>query len=146
MKSMVRRPVGMAAWLAVLAWCFAAGCSQGPRRVPVDGSVSVGGRPAEGAVVMFHPEDPALATASGVADSQGKFKLVSGAETGVPTGRYKVTVIWPDPSKKPTEAQVMMGTADAGPDLLKGKYASRESSPLSVEISDSTQTLPPFEL
>lgn len=132
--------------VGLLVGVLVCGCSQGPRLVPVTGSVTVGGKPANGAVIMFHPEDPAQTTASGVADNAGNFKLISSAEAGVQTGRYKVTVIWPDPAKKPTEAQIMMGTADAGPDLLKGKYAARDSSPLSVEITEDSQALPPFEL
>ena len=131
-------------WL-VIGLCLC-GCSNSPSLVPVTGSVTVGGKPATGAVIMFHPEDEAQAVASGVADSEGKFKLVSGGESGVITGRYKVTVIWPDPSKKPTEAQVMMGTADTGPDLLKGKYALKNKTPLTTEITASTVNLPPFEL
>lgn len=132
--------------VSLLLCVLACGCSRGPALVPVDGKVTVAGKPAEGAVVMFHPEDSTQSTASGVAGADGTFKLVSSAEAGIPAGRYKVTVIWPDPSKKPTQAQIMMGTADAGPDLLKGKYAARDSTPLSVEVNGQTRTLPPFEL
>jgi hypothetical protein len=122
------------------------GCDSAPTRVPVTGSVSVNGKPAEGAILMFHPSDPKEATASAVAEADGSYKIVSGGESGLIQGKYQVTVIWPDPSKKPTQAQIMMGTAEPGPDLLKGKYSSKTTSPLSAEITSTSAKLPPFEL
>ena len=131
-------------YLVIICLCLC-GCEPARKLVPVTGQVTVSGKPASGAVIMFHPEDETQAVASGVADTEGKFKLVSGGDSGLMIGRYKVTVIWPDPSKKPTEAQIMMGTADAGPDLLKSKYAL-DKTPLTTEITESTVALAPFEL
>ena len=122
------------------------GCDSSPKLVPVTGSVTVKGKPAEGAILMFHPGDPKAATASAVAEADGSFKIVSGGEPGLIQGKYQITVIWPDPSKKPTEAQIMMGTAEPGPDLLKGKYSSKTTSTLSAEITPALTKLPPFEL
>lgn len=134
-------------WLiAVLACSLLAGCSTGPKLIPVTGSVTVKGKPAEGATILFHPEDTAQVTASGVTEADGSFSLLSAMQPGVLAGKYKVTVTWPDPTKQPTEAQIMMGTAEPGPDLLKGKYASRDVTTLSVEITSTTTTLPPFAL
>ena len=80
------------------------------------------------------------------ADSTGAFKPISQSLAGMRAGHYKVTIVWPDPSKKPTEAQKMMGTADVGPDLLLGKYSLKSSTSLTVDITDSTTALPPFAL
>ena len=132
--------------LLLMGSVFLSGCSQAPKLYLVTGTVTVKGKPAVGAIVNFHPDDSAIETASAVADSEGSFKPISHSLTGLRAGRYKVTVIWPDPSKKPTESQIMMGTADVGPDLLKGKYSLKSSTTLTAEISDSTTTLPPFEL
>jgi hypothetical protein len=121
------------------------GCG-GPKLVDVTGTITVDGRPAEGAALLFHPESGTGSVSSGVANSEGKFSLVSNMEKGVLPGRYKVTVIWPDPSRKPTETQIMMGTAEPGPDLLKGRYASKDKSGLTAEIVASSKALPPFEL
>jgi hypothetical protein len=122
------------------------GCGSSPRLIPVSGSITVKGKPAEGAILMFHPASPTDATGSAVAEADGNFKIVSGGEPGLLQGKYQVTVIWPDPTKKPTQAQIMMGTAEPGPDLLKDKYSSKATSPLSAEITPASTKLPPFEL
>ncbi len=125
---------------------YLTGCDAGTRLVPVTGSISVKGKPAAGASILFHAEDPAAQTVSAVTAEDGTFSLMSGTEPGIAPGNYVVTVTWPDASKKPTSAQIMMGTADAGPDLLKGKYATKSASTLKVEITTSTTALPAFEL
>lgn len=131
----------------LLATSLMPGCNFGPTLVPVTGSVTVKGKPAEGAVILLHPENKELPTASGVADAQGAFKLVSGLDSpGVQTGKYKVTITWPDPAVKPTQAQLMQGLFEPGPDLLKGKYATKDKTPLSVEITLTSTALPPYEL
>lgn len=137
----------LSAILLIVVCLFTGGCSSAAKLIPVSGSVTVKGKPAEGAVVLFHPEgNPTGMTASGVAGADGSFALVSATETGVAAGKYKVTIIWPDASKKPTPSQIMMGTAEDGPDLLQGKYASRDKSPLTAEVTATTTKLPPFEL
>lgn len=95
---------------------------------------------------MFHAENPEQSTATGVVDAKGGFSLVSGMDAGIAPGKYIVTVTWPDPSKEPTQAQIMMGTDEPGPDLLKGKYSSKAKTSLTAEIDDTTTTLPPFAL
>ncbi len=133
-------------WLAAIVCLGFLGCSASSKLVPVNGAVSVKGKPAEGAIIMFHPGDPTLATASAVAEADGNFKIVSGGEPGILPGQYKVTVMWPDPTKQPTQAQIMMGTGEPGPDLLKGKYSSKSVTTLTADITSSTTTLPPFDL
>ena len=125
---------------------FMYGCTQVPKLYTVTGTVTVKGKPAEGAIINFHPDDPTIEAASAVADSAGSFKPISQSLPGMRSGSYKVTIIWPDPSKKPTEAQKMMGTADVGPDLLKGKYSLKSSTTLTATIKEGITTLPPFEL
>lgn len=122
------------------------GCNSGTSLIPVDGTITVGGKPAEGATLMFHPADPKDATGSAVAEVDGTYKVVTGGEPGLVKGKYTVTVTYPDPTKKPTQAQIMMGTAEPGPDLLKGKYSSKATSPLSVEITSASSKLQPFDL
>lgn len=122
------------------------GCSSSPRLVPVTGKVTVGGKPAEGAVVMFHPEDATQTTSSATATADGTLSPSTNAVPGLIVGKYKVTVTYPDPTKKPTPAQLMMGTADAGPDLLKGKYGSKATTTLSIEVTPTSKTFGPFEL
>jgi hypothetical protein len=106
-----------------------------------------GGKPASGAVLMFHPDtDPTGVTASGTAGEDGTFVLTSGVDKGVTPGTYTVTVVWPDPSVKPTAAQMMQGMIEQGPDLLKGAYATKNVSKLKMEITSATTELPPIEV
>jgi hypothetical protein len=123
------------------------GCDGGPRLVPVSGSITVDGQPAEGAILIFHPSDPSTQMlATGSTRSDGRFDLVSNTKPGIVPGTYKVTVVWPDPKIKPTDAQRMTGMFEEGPDLLKGRYETPAKSVLSVEITEASDVLPPFVL
>jgi hypothetical protein len=117
---------------------------------PVSGKVLLNGKPAEGAVVAFHPEngsDVNTMTPSGVTDSDGTFTLSTGQAKGAKPGKYVVTVICPDPNKKPTAAQKMQGMTDSdAPDLLGGRYASRAKSTLRAEVKFGESTVGPFEV
>lgn len=124
-----------------------AGCDSGPRLIPVTGSVTVDGTPAEGATLIFHPADTesqSLATANVGAD--GKFSTISDLKPGINAGNYKVTIVWPDPSIKPTEAQKMTGMFGDAPDLLNGRFDTPAKTNLSANITDATTELPAFEL
>lgn len=123
------------------------GCGgNGKKLVQVKGSASFEGKSPEGATILFHPDDPNIQTASGTVTADGTYTLVSGTDPGIAPGTYKVTIIWPDPSKKPTQQEIMMGNAEDGPDLLNGKYATKSNSPLSATIDANTTTIPAFEL
>jgi len=124
------------------------GCGKGgPSLVQVTGSVTVDGKPANGATVIFHPtsQDVKLIPAA-TTDEGGKFKLATSAKEGVPVGSYDVTVTWPDPSVQPTPAQKLQGLGEPGPDLLNGKYAKKGASGLKIDITSSSKELPPFQL
>lgn len=139
------RLASVAALLALAS--VGSGCSGGKPIALVTGTVLVDGKPADGATIFFHPkDDPAGMTATGTVDVEGHYAVTSALEKGLTVGSYDVTVIWPDQSKQPTQQEIMMGTAEDGPDLLKGKYAKRGDSQLQAEISTSTKELPPFEL
>jgi hypothetical protein len=123
------------------------GCGSKANLNNVTGSVSVDGKPAEGAVVMFHPTDPSIKNvASAIAGADGKFQVTYEKQTGIPVGKYKVTVIWPDPATpKPTDAERMTGLGPEAPDLLAGKYASRGTTPLEIEVTGGMKELPPLD-
>lgn len=75
---------------AVLAM---AGCSDsGPKLVPAEGTVTLGGAPLAGAMITVHYADKNLA--SGRSDNDGKFSLVygNGKIGAVPGTSLKVTV------------------------------------------------------
>jgi len=126
-----------------------AGCG-GSKLQPLSGQVLASGKPAVGAVVMFYPDGPAdlnARPASGVCGPDGTFTLSTGLDGGLAPGKYLVTVVWPDPNVKLTDAQKMAGAnpSDA-PDVFKGRYAKRESSKLTAEVKTGAAQLEPFNL
>jgi hypothetical protein len=123
-------------------------CSPADTLHPVRGKVSVNGAPAPGALLVFHPEggDMKSIPATATTGPDGTFTLVTGDKPGARSGKYVVTLVWPDPSKKPTEQQAMMGLSPDAPDLLGGRYATPEKSSLRAEIKAGENTLESFEL
>lgn len=132
--------------LALLGLCLTGCGSAGNALIPVTGSVTVKGKPAEGASLLFHSDISDATTPSAVTKADGSFTIMSGLDAGIAPGKYKVSIVWPDPSKKPTQAQLMMGTDEPGPDMLKGKYASKAVTKLTAEITSSTKEIPAYEL
>lgn len=126
------------------------GCSGGETLAPVTGSVTVGGKPAVGASVMFHPDGPAdvnTVVASGRVGADGTFTLRTGDRDGAKAGKYVVTIRWPDPDKKLSDAQKMMGASqDDASDLLRGRYDTKDKSNIRAEVVPGPNTLKPFEL
>jgi hypothetical protein len=121
-----------------------AGCG-GPTLPPVTGKVMVDGNPAEGAVLLFHPTGSGT-TGSAVADSNGAFSIIYDMNPGIPPGRYQVAITWPDPAVKTSERDLMMGNFQTGPDLLKGRYDSKDKSGIAIDVEATTTELPTIEL
>src|SRR3954453_17284542 len=87
-----------------------AGCGSKNRPVfPVSGQVQVDGRPAPGALVIFHPvgdRGPEAVHPLGTVDDQGRFTLTSYTKgDGAPEGEYQVAVRWAvtAPAASPSE-------------------------------------------
>ncbi len=132
--------------LSTLAICLMAGCDGSDLTQP-KGKITVNGEPAVGAILLFHPvDDKEAPVASGVAEKDGSFNLTSNMAEGVVPGKYIVTVTWPDPAHKVSEAAKMRGDAEPGQDLLKGKYVMKSKSGLTAEIIKSMKELPPIEI
>ncbi|MFN7874390.1 MAG: carboxypeptidase-like regulatory domain-containing protein [Pirellula sp.] len=125
----------------LVAGCCILGCG-GNSLNQVSGTITVDGAPAVGALVIYHPVgDGKMAT--GVADGQGKYQLVTDAEVGAPAGKYQVTVTWPDPNQKQDAGSLLsQASSEPGPDLLKGKFAKKSSSGLNAEIASGAKELP----
>lgn len=131
---------------AVLMCVVTIGCG-GAERKPISGTITVDGKPAAGAVLLFHPDSGTTGSVgSAVAGDDGVFNIVSDMNPGLAPGSYRVTISWPDPNVKPSERAIMLGTAEPGPDLLKGKYVSKSASNLTVQVDASSDQLPPIEL
>ena len=115
-----------------------AGCGGGTSLVQVTGKVLVDGVPADGAILLFHPDSPDNTNVStALADSNGVFSPVTGADTGIPEGSYRVTVTWPDPKSRAEAGAPQFGGMESRdpPDVLRGKYVARDRTTISVVIS-----------
>ncbi len=134
--------------LGLSSFLFLAGCSSnGSDLVQATGTLTVDGKPAAGASVIYfpNPATDATAVAAGATDQDGKYSLKSDQKPGIAPGAYKVSVIWRDPAKQ--DASVMsMGDIKDPPDLLKGRYADPNRSKLIAEVNESTTELPPLKL
>ena len=130
---------------SIVFLAFLTGCGGGTKVVQVSGSVSVDGKPADGAALLFFPAGDG-SVASATCNAEGKYKLFCDGEPGIPQGSYSVAIRWPDPAVKPTPAQKMTGMFEEGPDLLKGKYESKQKTTLKADITASTSELPLFDL
>ncbi len=129
----------------LLAAAGAVGClypsgggASGPRaEFPVRGYVFVNGRPAAGALVVFHPEhDPTGRIGprpQAVVREDGSFGLrTAEASGGAPAGNYVVTVVWK--------------AGELGADRLGGLYADPTHPRLTTAVLKGPNDLPPFHL
>jgi hypothetical protein len=122
-----------------------AGCGSSPSgdRLPVflaSGKLTFDGRPLTGAFVVLHPK----AAVSGrtaprphaQAAADGSFTLTSyESNDGAPAGNYTLTV----------ELRSLVnhgGDVTAGPNTLPAKYSRVETSPITIQIAQGTNTLP----
>jgi hypothetical protein len=118
----------------VLSSC---GGSSGPKEVfPTHGELFVNGQPAAGARLAFHPKqgeapnDWPTGYPRAVVDASGRFVVGTyGDADGCPAGEYIVLVTWP------TVEAGTQGVEEAETvDRLQWRYASRETSQLSVTV------------
>src|SRR5437868_7064181 len=122
-----------------------AGCSRNAADgvYPVSGTVRYNGRPVANAQVTFHPvneANPKAVRPVGKVDDQGRFTLTSFKEKdGAPAGEYRVTVVWylARPARLGSDETVSAN-------YLPPKYASVETSELSVNVTPGTNELRPF--
>ncbi len=115
--------------------------------VPVRGTVLFNGKPTVGAVIWFHPLDdptPKAVSSRGSVGSDGVFELTTYTKAdGSPAGEYVITAYWPDPFKKPRNEDE---ESDLPPDLLQGRFATRQVSILRAKIGDKPVEFAPVDL
>lgn len=66
------------------------GCDTGPKLVPIEGQVTLDGKPLEFGSIRVIPD--AGRTAYSDLDAQGRFKLMTDDKEGCPTGTHIVTI------------------------------------------------------
>jgi hypothetical protein len=137
-------------WLGLLAALPA--CTrraEGEKEVfPASGEMFVGGQPATGARLAFHPvQDDSQDQWPGgfpraVVDEAGKFMVETyRVRDGCPAGDYVVLVTWP--ATLPGEANSEEAETV---DRLEGRYAARESSTLKAKVESKPTDLGRYEL
>jgi hypothetical protein len=144
-----------------------AGCG-GTKRVPVAGTVTLDGKPLDGAIITFGPDAAKGNTAQISCSSpvkEGRYELQTTSTTradsgsGAPAGWYKVT-LRPDPKstllqpQAPVEkkriksrrgkilaAQEQRSSTEPLPtNPIPDQYLSAEKTPLEVEVKDNPET------
>lgn len=132
------------AWLAVAAVAvFASGCSSekrgDPNGRPVSGTVTYNGAPVAGASVTFRSP---TASAFGITDAEGKYKLTTAAGDKVSLGQYQVSISkkdTPPPPPASDSATYVPPDPNAVPvapkDLLPPKYADAATSQLTASVT-----------
>lgn len=84
------------AWLvalAILGLAVSGGCTRHGGRRPIQGEVTLDGKPASGAVISFQAVTGSQGNSSGaVVDEQGRFSIP--AAKGLMPGTYSVSIQW----------------------------------------------------
>ncbi len=133
-----------AVWSIPLGLCAAlSSCTRSDRPpvYPVQGQVFYKGKPAVGALVMFHPvneTDPQAARPHGQVDPEGAFVLSTyEVKDGAPAGEYVVTIDW---------RRTIPGRSGGGPSALPVQYGTPKQSPLRASIRTESNNLAPFQI
>lgn len=121
------------------------GASKGPKTYPVTGTLTQGGKPVEGATVLFVLSD-GKKSASGKTDGSGRYTLSTAKPgDGAVAGQYKVAITkldtggasgvdMSDPNYTPPDPNK---AAPVAKNLLPDKYAKPESSGLTATVKES---------
>lgn len=142
LKSQLRlRPLGLVVSLAasILTGC-SGGDHDGLTRYPVQGTVTINGKPAADLIVRFiskhkSPEGANASFPVGMTDEDGVFRIsTNGDADGAVAGDYDVTIVWPESNEPPLR------------DRLGGAYATPEKSQLQVTITATENVVGPFAL
>jgi hypothetical protein len=156
------RPAAMLGLGLLLGLAFV-GCTPTLPLVPVAGTVRLGGKPVEGAVVVFAPEAETPGTvpvATGRTDAEGRFFLLTNYEPrstgkGAVPGRHRVTISkmingkelpkemyatkLAEHRKMVREMKLQLSVNEGQEDLFyvemaPEKYTRMDTSPLSVDV------------
>lgn len=126
--------------------CFAVGCGKAERRLkvyPVEGRITLAGKPVPEALVVFHPKDQTnseLLPARAKTDPLGTFKATTYvADDGAVPGDYSVTVtLYPLVKNE--------SGFEPGPNVLPAKLSQASTTDITVTVAAGPNTLAPIEV
>jgi hypothetical protein len=133
--------VGPRCLIAAAALAALAGCGDGLKRVPVEGTLTAKGRPLGGALVQFVPAGATKGEGGiGRADADGRFTLTGSraGDPGVVPGEYTVRVsrfVAADGTPLPADAR----DADypGSRESIPAPYSSPDGTPLRVTVPET---------
>jgi hypothetical protein len=131
--------------VCLVALGAAVGCGGLGTLYPVEGKAEVDGKPLpQGVKIQFWPQAklPAPAEISGTVDASGNYKMETNGKTGVPKGKYKVTVNTTAPVAATGDITGMANKAKEAAKPVNPKYEDVEKSDLFVDVP----TTNPFTL
>lgn len=124
-----------ALFLSPLAGCGGGVVKKGPALVPVDGTVTLDGKPLAEASVMF-----GAGSAFGQTDATGHYELkAQGAKKGCPVGDYKVVVEkWVKADGSVYQSAEGISPMDAGAkQTIPPQYSDMEKTELKAKVTES---------
>src|SRR5262245_8971321 len=151
MKNLIRPAL---AWSCLIGLLSLTGLSCGGGKGSLNevrGKVLHKSQPLGGALVTLHPKgdkkDFKAVPSVGITKDDGSFTLTTGKKDGAPAGDYTVTIICSREVGGQDKKQKDFSTGGVETeDILKGAYADRDNSKLSVTIKSGSNQLDPFDL
>lgn len=117
---------------------LAAGC--GRHAGKVSGLVTLDGQPLTNGVVSFTPVK-AGSSAYGTIGSDGRYRLQTGAETGIDPGEYKVTIAANATPEQAAAMGIKVGREGIMPLLTPQRYGDVATTPLSATVKSGSQEI-----
>ena len=116
------------------------GCYQaGELLIPVEGQVTLAGKPLEDGSISFRPDaskgNMSLHHPTGAINSQGSYRLFVGRRAGVPPGHYKVVIFASEPTNYES-GSVHPGMPKS---LINRRYNAPQTTPLTVEVAPDVE-------
>ncbi|MFN8709688.1 MAG: hypothetical protein ACK526_04450 [Planctomyces sp.] len=125
--------------IVLIALIAVSGCGEAPQIqiVPVQGVITIGGKPAANIMIQFMPDVamnvPGI-TSVGVSDEQGRFRLTaSDGREGAMPGTCQVVLADMD------EERPAQGEPAGAPSRIPPKYATAGTGGLSVQVVDGQE-------
>ena len=120
---------------------FFCGCSKTPEKLyPVNGTVSVAGKPMHGGTVQFEMIEKgnsgSIYTSSGTIDEEGRYELSTWGKSGAPAGEHRV---WVNPNLLRMPDRIGVSAQRMSP--VPQKYRLLTTTDLSYTVAPEDNTI-----